>query len=350
MGAGSLLSPQVNSRGVMQLYINYDVILSYGMRHNFIVGDRGVGKTYGLTRWILNKCIKEGHEFIWVRNTQAALDEILSFDGKDFLADHPEKLRRDPADFTVVKNALFYNDTLLGSFTTLGGFAKIKGATKNKAKYFIFDEFMPELSEVVRVDYDYALKSILQSLFRDRTDFIAFYTANVLKTRNNTLDFFKFSINPRLKNQMIQRNPKLSAVIFYFQKEERDHSDTTKAGDAFASSNVYTPSPLITDYTNNIDPECGSKIKRKETMMYVASDKDYFLIREYKQKTAVLRVKGISPVLGLQVYALHKKFVFGEAVYDKRIVEMLRTLWNRAGLVFKNESVIFSFMDALFKQ
>lgn len=321
------------------------------MRHNFLVGERGVGKTYGLTRWVLNQCIKKHRKkFIWVRNSDKALEELLSLNAVGFLADHCEALNIDQELFKVKKSKLLYDGEVVGDFLPLSGFFKIKGINYDDYEIFIFDEFMPETGEVVRVDYEYALKSIMQSVFRTRTNFIAIYMANVLKTSNNMLDFFNFSIEPRFEGQTKQINRKLSAIIFYLKKQPSGEETEEVVGDAFALANKYTESPLILNYLKNIDKNCGSNMKKKELLFYLNTDTKIFLLREYKNKVAVMAVKNVSPSINLPMYSMHKKFVYGEAVFNKDIKKHLEKLWVNNVFVFKSEYVLNQFVRGLMMQ
>lgn len=331
-------------------YLNYDEVMSYNMRHNFIVGDRGVGKTYGLTRWLLNKCVSEGRKFIWVRNTKSTLDEMTKFDGMGFLADHPEKLGLDRSLFTVSKGILFYGEQMIGAFVSLGNFFSIKGVNYDDVTYFIFDEFMPERREAIRVDYDYALKSILQSVFRERINFRAFYMANVLTTSNSILDFFKFNITPTFPGQIIQRNPKLSAIIFYLQNIKRDGDRDVLKGDAFALANKYTETSLIINYEKNVDAKCAQQIKRDERIAYLAGDQTYFLLRQFGDKVAIIAVKKPSEQAQLPCYALHKTFVFGDVIFDAKVKAQMLKFWNTGGLIFKSHYSLYQFTKGLFTQ
>src|SRR5690554_2124788 len=104
----ALLEMYRNSRGQLREYINYNEVLSYNFRHNFLVGARGKGKTYGLTRWLLRRVLFHGKKFVWVRNSEVVLDELVKFNGLGFLADHPRHLGVDISDFTVSRNVLLY--------------------------------------------------------------------------------------------------------------------------------------------------------------------------------------------------------------------------------------------------
>lgn len=48
---------------------------------NFIIGHRGVGKSYGFKKWCLDDFIKNGKQFMWVRRYKTELKKIK--DGKN---------------------------------------------------------------------------------------------------------------------------------------------------------------------------------------------------------------------------------------------------------------------------
>lgn len=330
-------------------WLNYEEVLSYGMRHHFLVGDRGIGKTYGITKWLLNRAIRHGEPFIWVRNTKAAIEELTKFDAMGFLGEHVKKMDLEQADFSLSKHMLFYQDRIIGAFLSLGNFFSIKGIDHSIFINFVFDEFMPERREAQRVDYTYALMSIMQSVFRTRTNFRAFYTANVLNTSSEILDFFSFSITPAFPKQVKQINRKLNAIIFYLQNLEISERKE-QTGDAFALANKYTESSQIIDYEKNIDKECSQEIKKSEKMAYCAGDQTYFLLREYKDKVAIIPVKSMANSTTLPCYALNKKFVFGDVIFDQKFKTQLLKMWNTNGFVFKSHYALYQFTQGLFMQ
>lgn len=328
-------------------WLNIEEVLSYNKRHNFLVGKRGIGKTYSTTEWLLKQAILHDKPFIWCRNTKAALDELTKFNGIGFLSNHPKKMGLDPAMFTVAKHVLFYGEKEIGAFLSLGNFFSVKGIDHARFKNFVFDEFMPERREASRVDYDYALKSIMQSVFRDRTDFRAFYMANVLNTSCSILEFFHFNISPIFPGQIKQVNNKLNAIIFYLQN--RTTEDTAK-GDAFALANKHTDSSIIINYENNIDKTCSKDMKQIQKMAYMVGDHSFFLLREFKDKVAVISVKKRAEGSPLPCYALNKKFVFDDALFDIRFKQQILRMWNTNVLVFKSHYTLYQFTNGLFMQ
>lgn len=345
----ALLEYYLNSSGQLREYINYDHVMSYGFRHNFLVGARGKGKTYGLTKWLIKKCISQGKKFIWVRNSAITLQELTDNNGAKFLADHIEVLGFNDESVEFSKSTFKYNGEIIGSFMSLAAFARVKGSNYDDHTYFIFDEFMPERGEIIRVDYEYALKSIIQSVFRERTDFIAFYMANVLRTSSNILDFFSFQILPHFEGQTIQRNKSKSAIMFYFQNAT-DEVSKEDAGDPFAIANKYTQDSIILDYKMNVDPYVNKNIRKSQLLMYVVSDTNYFLLREYKDKIAVMMVKGVSTNYNLPTYALNKKYVFGNVIFNPEVRRRILDMWNSNIFIFRTEYTLLQFTDSLFLQ
>ena len=53
--------------------------LSYNCLFNFIVGDRGVGKTFGCKKYVIDKYLKTGAQFVYVRRTKRELKGIRTF-------------------------------------------------------------------------------------------------------------------------------------------------------------------------------------------------------------------------------------------------------------------------------
>lgn len=60
-------------------YWDIDRPLSYNCLYNFIVGSRGVGKTFGAKQWALNRFLKSGEEFVYVRRFEKELRKLHTF-------------------------------------------------------------------------------------------------------------------------------------------------------------------------------------------------------------------------------------------------------------------------------
>ena len=57
------------------MYFSYKRILSYNALLNMIIAERGVGKTYGATKLVINDFLKKGNEFVYIRRYKTDLQK-----------------------------------------------------------------------------------------------------------------------------------------------------------------------------------------------------------------------------------------------------------------------------------
>lgn len=131
-------------------YWDINQILPYQRCFNFINAERSIGKTYTTEKYVLDKCIKTGCEFVYIVRTQ---DEKK----KGILGSAFEKvlLNEFPKyNITSTNEDIFLNveheesDVIehitLGYCLALSEAVKIKKRSFPKVKYLIFDEYMLE--------------------------------------------------------------------------------------------------------------------------------------------------------------------------------------------------------------
>ena len=58
--------------------IFYDIagLLSQRCIFNFVIGNRGGGKTFGSKKLVINRFKKSKHQFVWVRRYQTEIDTL----------------------------------------------------------------------------------------------------------------------------------------------------------------------------------------------------------------------------------------------------------------------------------
>ena len=59
------------------MYYSYNRILSYNAFLNFLIGERGVGKTYGAIKFVTKEFLKKGHQFVYLRRYKSDLKKSL---------------------------------------------------------------------------------------------------------------------------------------------------------------------------------------------------------------------------------------------------------------------------------
>lgn len=121
-------------------YYNYDKVLSYNALLNMLIGERGVGKTYGASKMVTKKFLKKGEEFAYIRRYKSELKKSVPkfFDGLQNNNEFPEHN-------LYAKNNIFYCDNKqFGYAMTLSTAQDLKGTEFSKVTTIIFDEFIIE--------------------------------------------------------------------------------------------------------------------------------------------------------------------------------------------------------------
>lgn len=120
------------------MYYDYSKILSYNALLNFLIGERGVGKTYGAVKFVTKQFIKKDEQFAYIRRYKSDLkNSVPTFfnsiiENKEFPDNHLE-----------TKYGKFYIDgNVAGYSMTLSTAQDLKSANFNKVKTIIFDEFI----------------------------------------------------------------------------------------------------------------------------------------------------------------------------------------------------------------
>lgn len=120
-------------------YYNYDKILSYNCPVNILVGERGVGKTYGFKKYVVNRFLKKKEKFLYIRRYD---NELKSVFAKPFFSDVQKEF---PNNKLYTKNRNFYvDDEVFGFGKRLTEAQDLKSVTFDDIKIIVFDEYAIE--------------------------------------------------------------------------------------------------------------------------------------------------------------------------------------------------------------
>lgn len=122
------------------MYYDLSKALSYGAFINFLVGSRGVGKTYGLTKFVIKEFLKKGHQFVYVRRYKSEMSKTTPtfFQAISVNNEFPD------TSFSSKGGKFYINDEVAGYSITLSTAQNQKSTNYPNVKYIIFDEFMIE--------------------------------------------------------------------------------------------------------------------------------------------------------------------------------------------------------------
>jgi Podovirus DNA encapsidation protein (Gp16). len=128
----------------MSMYYDYDKLLSRDFLIAFVISERGLGKTFGAKKAVLNRWLKSGgdEEFMYVRRYKTELDTSLSTFWNDIQANG----YFEEHDLKVKKNKLLTTFTcdgkVCGYAVPLSTSNILKSTAFPKVKYIIFDEYL----------------------------------------------------------------------------------------------------------------------------------------------------------------------------------------------------------------
>ena len=122
------------------IFYNYDRVISYNAFLNFLIGERGVGKTFGASEFVTRQFIKKGYEFVYLRRYKTDLEKGK----KKFFKALINENKFPDNKLEVSGNEFYIDDKVAGYSMTLSTAHQFKSSNFPKVKYIIFDEFLIE--------------------------------------------------------------------------------------------------------------------------------------------------------------------------------------------------------------
>ena len=127
----------------MSLYYNFDKLFSYSKALLlFVIGERGVGKTFNAKTAVLKKFLKTGEQFIYIRRYKTELDSALV----TFWSDLQSNGYFEDYDLQVKKSKMLTeflcNGEVCGYAVPLSTANILKSTAFPMVKTIIFDEFL----------------------------------------------------------------------------------------------------------------------------------------------------------------------------------------------------------------
>ena len=122
------------------MYYDLKKILSFNAFLNFLIGERGVGKTYSLSKFVTNQFIKKDYQFVYIRRYRKDLKEGMD-DFYTSLIKNDEFLGHR---LETSSNKFKVDDKIAGFGFCLSSAQSLKGKNFDNVKYIIFDEFLVE--------------------------------------------------------------------------------------------------------------------------------------------------------------------------------------------------------------
>lgn len=121
-------------------YLDIEKILSLKMPFTFIVGGRGIGKTFGALQY----AVQDHHKFMLMRRTQSQTDLINK---PEFSPLKPISAEIRTKPVSKYNAAIILEDEVLGFTAALSTISNMRGFDASDVELLIYDEFIPEKHE-----------------------------------------------------------------------------------------------------------------------------------------------------------------------------------------------------------
>ena len=206
------------------MYYDYNKILSYNAFINFLIGERGVGKTYGASKFVIKQFINKGEEFVYIRRYKSELAKAVPEFFKAIIANDEFPNHK----LTTKGNKFIIDDKIAGYSFSLSTAQSLKSTNFPKVKNIIFDEFIIEEGQnhYIKNEVENFL-GMVESISRMK-DVRIFMLANAVTITNPY--FIYFDINLPYNSDIKTYRDGLILVQYMYNKEYREAKAQTKFG------------------------------------------------------------------------------------------------------------------------
>lgn len=169
------------------MYYDIGKTLSYNCLFNFIVGNRGCGKTYGFKDWAIRSYLRNGGQFVYIRRYKDELSEVHKF-FDDIRLEYPDHQLE-------TKNGVFLIDRKPAGYYMPLSTAKIhKSVPYPNVDKVCFDEFILDKGVYHYLpDEVTSFLELYETIARMR-DVRAFFLSNAITVTNPYFLYFDISL------------------------------------------------------------------------------------------------------------------------------------------------------------
>lgn len=173
------------------LYYNPQKMLSYNRILNFIIGARGIGKSFAMKEHPIRRFLKNGEQFIYLRRFKTELKKV-----DNYFADIEASGKFPGVTFEVKGRTLLINEKVAGWAVALSTWQNEKSNSYPNVSNIIFDEFIREKdnSGYLPNEVD-ALLNFMDTVFRDRDNVRCVCLSNSVSLVNPYFIYFNLMPN-----------------------------------------------------------------------------------------------------------------------------------------------------------
>jgi hypothetical protein len=224
------------------LYYDPNKLLSYNRILNFVIGARGIGKSYAWKKHPIQRFLKYGEQIIYVRRYKSELKKIANY-FNDIATEFPDH------EFKVKGRQLLIDGKLFGWAIPLSAWQSEKSNAYPNVSTIIFDEFIREKDKSGYLPNDVeAFLNLMDTVFRTRDNVRAVCLSNAVSVVNPY--FLYFDLVPNIEKRFNAYNDIVVEIpdSVDFSSERRK----TRFG-SLIDGTEYGEMSLDNEFTNDSD-------------------------------------------------------------------------------------------------
>lgn len=321
-------------------YYNYDSIYARNGVYNFIVGERGNGKTFGAKDKAIAANIKKGDQFIYLRRYKTELQAAKETFFADIEYKYPEW------DFRVVGNLAQRAPVetrgekkrewvVMGYFLSLSVAQTQKSVSFIKVKTIIFDEFIIEKGATHYLPKeDIAFNNFFLTVDRYKEKTRVFFLANSVSIMNPY--FMAFNIKPT--SEWVVMNEGFIVVHFIKPGEFANQVLQTRFG-KFIEGTEYADFAVANNFADNHEMLLAKKPSSASYHMTLETTNGTFSIW-YDVKTQTYFVQKPLPKRNMNFTLVAEKMGEGKTLvtFSDKIMGYMRTAFRQDKMRFDEPS------------
>lgn len=202
------------------MFYNFDKMISYNSLLNFVIGERGVGKTYGSKVYVINHFLKRHKQFVYIRRYKTELKSAL-FNGTQPIFFNQVKQEFKDVKLNNTKDLFYINGEVGGYAIPLSTSNILKSSTFDNVDTIIFDEFIIDKGSYHYLQNEVTqLLDIIETITRLR-DIRVIFLGNAISITNPYFMYFNLTLpyNSEFKIEKRDNKGRPLILVNYIKNE-----------------------------------------------------------------------------------------------------------------------------------
>ncbi len=332
-------------------YYSFDKIYSFNATYMFIIGARGLGKTYGAKKRVINNYLRNGEQFIYLRRYNTELRSRGTFFA-DIAHEFPDWHFRVIGKEAQV--APYEPDPKKREWETMGYFVPLSTAQTQKSVAYpavttiIFDEFIIEKGALHYLPNEAkAMNEFYSTVDRWQDKTRVLFLANAVSIMNPY--FLEYDIKPDEVGEYARFADGFIATHFADSKQFASEVFQTKFGQ-FIKDTEYAEFSVTSQFSDN----------HKKMVKFKPSNAKYYCTIETPKGMFSVWIDFMGPLYYVQekrpknelIYTFVPELMDNDKVllfYSDKIAQYLRSAFRNGKVFFSNPKSRNAFVE-LFKR